>query len=183
MACGWEGEKVRLVPLDTERHLANALEWLNDPEVTEWTLIGDFPIARLGEAEFFQRAERADPSAGATELTLAVETLEGEHVGFTGLHRIDWRHGCAHTGLLIGRKEMWGRGLATDALRVRTRYAFEVLGLRLLLSEALLGNERSIRALTSAGYERAGLLPGRYWKRGAFRDAILFYRSADPSEK
>jgi len=180
MAYGWEGAKVRLVPLDAERHLANAVAWLNDAEVTEWTLIGDFPIGRLAEAEFFQRAERADPLAGATELTLAVETLEGEHVGFAGLHRIDWRHGCAHTGLLIGRKEMWGQGLATDALRVRTRYAFEVLGLRLLLSEALDGNAASVRMLERAGYRQVGRIPRRYFKRGAYRDALLFALERDP---
>ncbi len=81
------------------------MAWLNDPEVTEWTLIGDFPIARLAEAEYFQRTERAELFGGGSEVILAVETLEGEHVGFAGLHRIDWRQGYAVTGLLIGRKE------------------------------------------------------------------------------
>jgi ribosomal-protein-alanine N-acetyltransferase len=174
MAHGWEGEKVRLVPLDAERHLANAVAWLNDPEVTEWTLIGDFPIARLAEAEFFQRTERAEPFGGGSDVILAVETLEGEHVGFTGLHRIDWRQGCAITGLLIGRKERWGQGLGIDAVRVRTRYAFEVLGLRLLLAEALDGNAASVRMLERAGYRQVGRIPRRYFKRGAFRDALLF---------
>jgi RimJ/RimL family protein N-acetyltransferase len=174
MAYGWEGEKVRLVPLDAERHLANAVVWLNDPEVTEGTLIGDFPIGRLAEAEFFQRLERAEPSGGVPELILAVETLDGEHVGFTGLHRIDWRHGCAVTGLLIGRKERWGQGLATDAVRVRTRYAFDVVGLRLLLSEVLEGNTASVHMLERAGYRQVGRIPRRYFKRGAYRDALLF---------
>jgi hypothetical protein len=41
MAYGWEGEKVRLVPLDKERHAENRFAWLNDPEVTVWTLTGD----------------------------------------------------------------------------------------------------------------------------------------------
>jgi ribosomal-protein-alanine N-acetyltransferase len=179
MTYGWEGEKVRLVPLDAERHLANAVAWLNDPEVTEWTLVGDFPIGRLAETEFFQRVERADPGSGGTDLVLAVETLAGEHIGFTGFHRIDLRHGCAVTGLLIGRKEMWRRGLATDAVRVRTRYAFEVLGLRLLLSEAMDGNVASLRMLERAGYRQVGRIPHRYFKRGAYRDALLFALERD----
>jgi RimJ/RimL family protein N-acetyltransferase len=183
MAYGWEGEKVRLVPLDAERHLANAVAWLNDPEVTEWTLIGDFPIGHLAEAEFFQRTERAEPSGGSNELTLAVETLDGEHVGFTGLHRIDWRHGCAATGILIGRKERWGQGLATDAVRVRTRYAFDVVGLRLLLSEVLDGNTVSVRMLERAGYRQVGRIPRRYFKRGAYRDALLFALDRDTVDR
>jgi RimJ/RimL family protein N-acetyltransferase len=173
MAQGWSGEKVRLVGLDRARHLDNAVAWLNDPDVTEWTLVGDFPIGRLGEADFFDRAERADPWC-APDVTLAVETLDGDHVGFSGLHRIDWRNSCATTGMLIGRKDLWGKGLGTDAARVRTRSAFEVLGLRLLLSEALDGNTASILMLERVGYVEVGRIPRRHFKRGAYRDALLY---------
>ncbi len=170
MAYGWEGEKVRLVPLDKERHLANAVAWLNDPEVTAWTLIGDLPITRLWEEAYFDRVMRGDPA----EITFAIETLAGEHVGFTGLHRIDYRDGVATTGTLIGRKELWGQGLGADAARVRTRWAFEVLGLRLLLSEVLDGNDASLRMLRRCGYREVGRIPRRHFKRGAYRDALLF---------
>jgi RimJ/RimL family protein N-acetyltransferase len=170
MGYGWEGDRVRLVPLDAERHLANAVAWLNDPEVTAWTLVGDWPVARLAEEEYFQRMSRGDPSA----IAFAVETLSGEHVGFAGLHNIDHRHGSAMTGTLLGRRELWGKGLGTDLVRVRTRFAFEVLGLRLVLSEAMEGNEASVRMLLRAGYREVGRIPRRYFKRGAYRDAILF---------
>ena len=170
MALGWEGEKVRLVPPDKERHLANAVAWLNDPKVTEWTLISDTPIGRPAEEKFFGPAAEGNPS----DVTFAVETLAGEHVGFTGLHRIDYRHGVAFTGALIGRTDLWGQGLGTDLVRTRTRYAFEVLGLRMLLSEALADNEASIRMLTRCGYVEVGRIPRRYFKRGAYRDAVLF---------
>ncbi len=179
MGYGWQGEKVRLVPLDKERHLANAVAWLNDPEVTEWTLVGDFPLGALAEEEYFEKVCRADPFASPPEITLAVETLDGEHAGFAGLHRIDWRHGVATTGTVIGRRELWGRGLGGDAARVRTRYAFEVLGLRLLLSEVMEGNDASRKMLLRAGYREVGRIPLRYWKRGAYRDAILFALERD----
>jgi RimJ/RimL family protein N-acetyltransferase len=170
MAYGWEGERVRLVPLDKERHLANAVAWLNDPEVTAWTLVGDYPITRLWEEAYFDGAMKGDPSA----ITLAVEMLAGEHIGFTGFHKIDYRDGVATTGAIVGRKELWGQGLGSEIVRVRTHYAFAVLGLRLLLSEALDGNEASIRMLRRNGYREVGRIPRRYFKRGAYRDALLF---------
>jgi RimJ/RimL family protein N-acetyltransferase len=169
MAYGWEGEKVRLVPLDRARHLDNALAWINDPEVTAWTLLGDMPLARLAEEDFFDHASRTSES----DVHFAVETLSGEHIGFSGLHRIDWRNGFAMTGTLLGRRDLWGQGYGSDAARVRTRYAFEVLGLRMLISEVMAENIGSLRMLERAGYREAGRLPRRYWKRGAFRDAIL----------
>jgi [ribosomal protein S5]-alanine N-acetyltransferase len=170
MAYGWEGAKVRLVPLDKERHLANALVWLNDPEVTAWTLVGDMPITRLWEEAFFEGAMKGEGSA----ITFAVETLAGEHIGFTGLHKIDYRDGVATTGAIIGRKDLWGKGLGTEIVGARARYAFDVLGLRLLLSEAMEGNQASIRMLLRNGYREVGRIPRRYFKRGAFRDVLLF---------
>jgi len=170
MGYGWEGEKVRLVPLDKEKHLANAMVWMNDPEVTTWTLVGDQPITRLWEEQFFDTAMRGEGG----QLTFAVEMLGGEHVGFTGFHSIDYRHGVGTSGVIVGPRELWGKGIGTDIVRTRTRYSFEVLGLRLLLSEALDGNEASIRMLLRNGYREVGRIPRRYYKRGAYRDLLLF---------
>jgi RimJ/RimL family protein N-acetyltransferase len=172
MGYGWEGEKVRLVPLDKARHLENALAWMNDPDVTELTLTGDVPLARLAEEAWFERA-CGEMSQTPSDIIFAVETLGGEHVGSAGLHRIDWRHGSAVTGTIIGPREARGRGYGADAARVRTRYAFEVLGLRLLLSEVIAENTASLRMLERAGYREVGRIPRRYWRRGAYRDMLL----------
>lgn len=173
MGYGWEGEKVRLVPLDKARHMENALRWMNDPDVTELLLAGDVPMTRLAEESWFERM-CADSTPSPSDVVFAVETIEGgEHVGFAGLHRIDWRHGTALTGTVIGAGEFRGHGYGSDAARVRTRYAFEVLGLRMLLSEVMTENAASLRMLQKAGYTEVGRIPRRYWRRGAYREAVL----------
>ncbi len=172
MSNGWEGEKVRLVGLDKGRHLENALVWINNPEATQWTLVGDMPMTRLAEEDFFRRMTES-PGAHPTDIALAIETLEGEHIGFSGFHRIEWRHGAAHTGTIIGAGDYRGKGYGSDAARTRTRYAFEVLGLRLLLSEVMADNVASFKMLLGAGYKEVGRIPRRHWKRGAYRDEIL----------
>ena len=177
MGYGWEGEKVRLVPLDREKHFANALLWMNDPVVTERTLMGDWPLGRLAEEEFFN--ERLRSKGTDTEIAFALETLDGEHIGFAGIHRIDWRHGVGQTGTLIGRRDLWGRGYGFDAVRTRLRYAFDVLGLRILLSEVFADNTASLKMLHKAGYKEAGRIPRRYWKRGAYRDVVLLVAERD----
>lgn len=174
MAHGWEGRTVRLVPLDRERHFDNCLRWLNDPEVTAWTLIGDFPLTRLIETNFFEKMCRA--AEGSPDLGFAIETRgePPEHVGMCGLHAINYRHGSATAGLVIGRPPLWGKGLGTDALAALLRYAFEVAGLRLILSAAFAENLRSVRMQRRCGFLELGTIPGRYWKRGAFRDEVQF---------
>jgi RimJ/RimL family protein N-acetyltransferase len=167
---GWTGEKTCLVPLDKERHFANALTWINDPELTAWMLVGDFPVARLAEEAWFENAMK-QPPFGATDISFAVETHQGEHIGLCGIHKIDWRHGTGETGTLIG-PQFRGQGYGRDTVRVRTRYAFEAAGLRLLLSQVFVENVASKRALLSAGYRETGVVPQRFWKRGAYRDMI-----------
>ncbi|MCU0304522.1 MAG: GNAT family N-acetyltransferase [Thermoanaerobaculales bacterium] len=174
MAYGWEGEAVRLVPLERGAHLDNALRWFNDPEITAWLETGDWPLTRGAEEEFFRSTERPDKGS----VHFAVETLAGEHVGFSGLRSIDWQSRVAVSGSVIGRADLWGRGLGTDSARVRSRYAFEVLGLRMLIATVIADNARSMGMLTAVGYRQVGRVPGRYWKRGAWRDqAILVLES------
>lgn len=169
MAFGWEGKKVRLVPLDKERHLENAVQWMNDPEVTHFLLIGDYPITRVAEEKFFERRGESQED----DIIWAVETREGKHIGFSGLHQISHMHKTAISGTVLGDKECWGQGYGTDAARVRARYAFEVLNLRLVMSAVLEGNERSLRMQESVGYEVVGRIPQKFWKRGQYRDEII----------
>jgi RimJ/RimL family protein N-acetyltransferase len=173
MSFGWAGEKIRLVPLDKARHFENMLAWLNDPEVTARTLIGDFPIGKLAEEAWFDRCTATDPMV-ATDVVFAIETLDGKHIGVTGIHMIEWRHRAAKTGTLIGPADCRGKGYGSEAVVIRTRYAFEVLGLRLLISEVFDDNQAMRRALEKAGYRKVGVIPQRFWKRGAYRDLATF---------
>lgn len=169
MAYGYEGELVRLVPIDLEKHLANAQQWVNNPTVTEFLLIGHWPMTMLAEKDFFEAKSRS-----TDDLLFAIETLHDErHIGFSGVHQIDFRNGTATTGTLIGVTDEWGKGYGTDALRVRSEYAFKTLGLRMLLSAVIEGNERSLRMQQRGGYEVCGRIPRRWWKNGAYRDEIL----------
>jgi len=175
MSYGWEGEKVRLVPLDRDKHLDNALRWFNDPTITEWLETGDWPLTRGAEEEFFRAAERND----RVSVQFAVENLEGEHVGFSGLRSIDWQSRVAVSGSVIGRADLWRQGLGTDAANVRNRYAFEVLGLRLLIATVIAENAASMAMLSKAGYTEVGRVPQRYWKRGAYRDQVILVLHRD----
>ena len=96
-----------------------------------------------------------------------------EHMGFSGLHALDWRNRVATTGTIIGRRDLWGHGYGSDAAKVRTRFAFEVLGLRMLLSDVMADNAGSLRMLQKAGYKEVGRIPKRIWKRGAWRDVVV----------
>lgn len=169
MGIGWAGKKTRLVPLEYDKHFENCYQWINDPDVSEWLAVGDFPMGRLAEKEWFDDAQKSS----ATAVHFAIETLDGRHIGNSGLFQISARHGTAMSGSLIGSTGDRGKGYGTDAAITRAHYAFHVLGLRMLYSEFLEGNELSKRMQEKAGYEVYGRKPQCFWKRGAYRDMVL----------
>ncbi len=179
MAYGWQGEKVRLVPLDMEKHFENCLRWVNDPEITEYLGLSELPMTRLAEKEWFERA----CGVRETEIMFAIETLDGRHIGNSGIHQVNHFHKTAVTGTLIGEKDAWGHGYGTDASRARARYCFDILGLRLLMSEFLVGNVGSQRMQAKVGYVECGMVPGKYWKRGRYIDVVQTYLTKEAFEK
>ena len=64
-----------------------------------------------------------------SDFTWAMLDETERHIGFLGLHAINWRNRSATGGLVIGERSAWGRGYATDAVAVRTGFAFAQLGL------------------------------------------------------
>ena len=168
MPVGWQSDRVRLVPLDYERHFENCYRWINDPEVSEWLAVGDLPIAKLAEKEWFESAQRGS----TTEVTFAIETLEGRHIGQSGIHRIAYQHGTALTGSFIGESADRGKGFGTEAAVLRAWYCFQVLGLRVLFSEYFSGNALSARMQEKVGYIECGRKPASFWKRGEYRDRV-----------
>ena len=169
MAYGWEGERVRLVPLDGERHQENYLRWMNDPEVTRWLGNERGPITRSAQEAWFKAHEMRTEE----DVTFALETLAGEHLGTSSLMEIDRRSGRAVCGTLIGDRDAWGKGYGTDAARVRNRYAFEALGLRMLTSQVFAPNEASLRMLKRVGFEEYGRLPASTWIHGEWVEDVL----------
>jgi RimJ/RimL family protein N-acetyltransferase len=171
MANGIDGKKVRLVPMDFDRHFENAVRWINDPVTTEWIGTMDAPMTKLKEREWFDARCLADGS----EVNWAIETLSGEHIGFSNLFRIDHRHKTAESGSLIGEPEYRGKGYGSDAARLRAKYAFECLGLNTLFSSYFEGNEGSAAMQAAAGYQIWGTKPNAMWKRGQFRNMVQTY--------
>ena len=164
-----KGKLTKLVPLDFDKHLANVCAWANDLELTETLLFGDQPMTKSAEKEWFDSVSQAREH----EIVFAIETLDGEHIGTSGIHHINHQHGTATTGSYIGVKSEWGKGYGTDAAIVRARYCFHVLGLRQLYSSVLEGNERSLKMQEKVGYVAYGVAPKKFWKRGKYRDETL----------
>jgi [ribosomal protein S5]-alanine N-acetyltransferase len=172
---GLVGERVRLVPSEASIHLDNALRWFNDPRVSAF--LDHYKGLTRREAElFFERMA----TSRETDLHWAIVTEEFGHVGFIALHQIQWPHRSASGGIVIGEPLAWGKGFATDAVRVRTRFAFEQLGLHRIEGHTM--NPSMRRVYEKCGYRHEGVARQKRWRDGSWLDVELFsiLESDDP---
>lgn len=165
---GLQGEKVRLVPVDKRLHLDNALRWMNDPDVVQY-LMRTTGVTPGMEEEWMDRVQKRD-----TDFVWAILDETGRHIGFTGIHGIDWRLRLGTTGTVIGEKAAWRKGYGSDVMRIRTRFAFETLNLHRLQSESRIDNIGSQRALEKVGYRREGVARKKLFWGGRWYDTILY---------
>jgi RimJ/RimL family protein N-acetyltransferase len=74
-----------------------------------------------------------------------------------------------------------GRGIATDALKLLSRWALDQLGLQRLELKADPNNVASQRVAEKAGYQREGLLRSSFVVRGRRSDSVLYSRLPNDS--
>jgi ribosomal-protein-alanine N-acetyltransferase len=142
------------------------IQWVSDLEVTRFIVRRNVP-ALHEEEDWYKRA--AEDRNG---VIWAIE-VEGTVAGTTGIHQIDWLNGHATTGTVIGEKRFWRRGVASETMALRTRFAFRELNLHKLKSGAFEENEPSKRALMKTGYREIGIHREEFFREGRWHDLWL----------
>jgi ribosomal-protein-alanine N-acetyltransferase len=156
------GEKVTLRPADDDDP-PRFLAWFADMEVTRY-LGGRFGVALHQEIEYFKRVGESKD-----DVVWIIEA-EGRAIGAIGIHQIRWMNAHATTGIVIGVKEAWRKGYATEAMALRTRYAFRELNLRKLMTEVFAENVASRKALERSGYRTVGVHREHFVSGGEWHD-------------
>jgi len=160
-----KGDRVTLRPAD-DSDPPRFVPWFADLEVTRY-------LGQRMAVALYQEEEILKKFGESPDEVFWMIDAEGETVGSTGIHRIDWinRHGT--TGILIGDKRAWGKGYATETMRLRTRYAFRELDLHKLMTEVFAPNEASRRALAKNGYVGVGVRREHFFAGAKWNDVWL----------
>jgi RimJ/RimL family protein N-acetyltransferase len=160
------GAKIYLRPL--ERSDAAVLApWFNDQEVVRNTL--QFrPLSIGGEELWIENANRNQ------EITLGI-AIRGtdELVGATGLKDLDQRNRHAGFGIVIGRKDLWNKGLGTEATRLIVDWSFATLNMHRLWLHVYEFNVWAIRIYERIGFVREGLLREDCYRDGKYWNTVL----------
>jgi RimJ/RimL family protein N-acetyltransferase len=135
---------------DAERLAA----WVDDPEITRWLLA----------PEYWRAVAERYPDPPADEpAPQAVYALDVPGEGCVGIGIMVEPHGFGpdpELGIVIGRRDLWGRGIGTAAVRQMLVIAV-AQGWRTVRLTTLADNERAIRCYRTCGFRTTTTEPYR----------------------
>jgi diamine N-acetyltransferase len=147
----FRGQKIALGPHSHDL-LITYLRWVNDFDVTQTLALGMHPRTREAEETWYANISMSDKDIVFT----IYELLTLRPIGATGLHAIDYAHGTAEFGIVIGEKDCWGKGYGTEAAALMLDYGFTGLGLHNIWLSVFAHNKGGIVAYKRAGFREIG---------------------------
>ncbi len=157
---------VELRPPVLDDYKRNA-KWQMEPETTRFW---GPRFSTQTESTIEERMKK--DGASKTSVVWSI-VYEGETVGFTGVFDINWVDRDGETGIFIGRHDLYGRGIASEAVRLRMAFVWNQLGLRRTHNWIALANRGSWRANQKAGYTQIGTFPRSWFRSGEWFDEWL----------
>jgi RimJ/RimL family protein N-acetyltransferase len=139
-----------------EKRLADARDdfrWRTDAELARYDAARPFAAAYADYLALY-RDELAYPSP--YRHSLAIEDLDGRHIGNAMYYNIDTVRREAEIGITIGEREYWNRGYGTDAVSTLVRRIIEVTGFRRIYLKTLDWNVRAQQAFRKSGFQVCG---------------------------
>jgi RimJ/RimL family protein N-acetyltransferase len=167
-----EGSTIRL-DLFGPDHLAAFAALFDDPDVGRFTRLPTSPPPDYAESWLCSYEEgRRD---GTREAFAIVDVATGSFLGIGVAPRIDREARTLELGYVVAA-EARGRGIATQALQLLTRWSFDEVGA--LRSELFItaDNEGSKVVAARCGYVREGVLRSAHFKEGVREDTELWSR-------
>lgn len=147
-----------------------SVKWRNDDEIN----------SMVGGPKYFVSSEYEKKWVenkilnNSTDTVLALCLKENDkYIGNVYLTEIDWINRTGHCPILIGDKEEWGKGFATEARLLILKFAFYERGLERIWAAVLESNKASLRMLEKCGYQKEGLLRHSVYKNGKFHNQYI----------
>ncbi len=161
------GKKVVLKAIEKE-DLPQLQIWANDPEI-QYMLGGwHFPTNAQDQEKWF-----GSISCNSIHQRFAIHTEELGLIGTANLVEIDWKNKNAFHGMMLGSKEMRGKGYGLDTVMAVMKYAFEELGLQRIDTTIIEYNVASLNLYAKCGWKKEGVQRKWYFRKNQFWDRII----------
>jgi len=169
-----KGKRLDLLPRNMD-HLDLYYKWINDQDVRLFSR-NEIPHTREEIKKWFEQPSHEGPQ---------------EHIGFElwykpdkvvigngGLSQINYIVRKANLWMIIGEKDYWGKGLASEAVELVLDYAFKEVNLNKIYAGIFEPNIASWKCAEKVGFKLEGRLKNVVYVNGEYQDArkYAFFR-------
>ena len=170
-----QSKRIQLRCLSEKDVTDSYVSWLNNIEVNQFLEVRLEKHSRDSVKAFLQSVNASNDT-----LILGMFIEEGQkHIGNIKIGPINIHHKRAEIGLLIGDRNEWGRGYASEAIALLTNFGFQTLGLKKITAGCYSENKRSVKAFLKAGYKVEACLPSHWITNKGPQDEILVGLTAE----
>lgn len=163
-----EGKKIVLRAIE-RTDLQNLNSWANNPEIQYWLGGWHFPTNLNDQEKWF-----AGLSANSIHQRFAIDSPDLGMIGTANLVDIDWKNKNAFHGMLLGDKDIRGKGYGIDTVMAIMKYAFEELGLNRLDGSIIEYNVASYKLyVEKCGWKEEGRQRTWYFRKNQYWDRII----------
>lgn len=157
----------------------NYYAWLNDSSVNQYLETRFFSSSIHNIEQFVKQMD-----CKSDEIFFAIcDKQNDKHIGNIKLGPINWLHRFGDISLFIGDKNYWGKGVATEAISLVTRFGFNKLYLNKIKAGCYANNLGSKKAFLKAGYIVEGTLRKQVFSNGNYQDSYILGILSDEFNK
>jgi RimJ/RimL family protein N-acetyltransferase len=161
--------KVYLRALELE-DLTQLVKWRNDTNVTELLGGNTFFVSKYRESEWIKSVILNDKN----DIRLAICLNENnKHIGNANITAINWINRSGEFSILIGEKDMWGKGYGEEASKLTLKYAFQELNLNRIYLTVKENNVSAIKLYLKIGFVKEGILRENIYKNGVYTNMVM----------
>lgn len=164
-----EGRQIYLKGIRTADVNSLYCSWLNDPKVNSY-LCCRFTKWTLSKMKRYISDTIKDPSNYFWGIYLKDND---KHIGNIKLGYVNMNYKYADIGVIIGDRCSWGKGFATEAVKLVKDFAFKKLRLHKLTAGSYANNYGSIKIFQKAGFSIEGARKQHFIHKGKYVDQVL----------
>jgi RimJ/RimL family protein N-acetyltransferase len=161
-----QSEHLQLKTLTYKDVTQKYVDWMNDPTVNQYT---ESRFAKHTIESVIQYVK--DISGSSNDFMFGIYK-DNSHIGNIKLN-VNRQHDLGDIGLIIGDKNEWGKGYATESIRAITDYGFKTHGLNKIMAGIYSNNIGSIKAFIRAGYEQEAKLSNQYKYNSEYIGSVM----------
>ena len=158
------GSKIRI----RDKKLVDALSdytWQSDPELAR---IDAAPQLKTTFSQYLSDYACVLHYPSSSRHPLAIETLDGKHIGNCVYYGVNEARGEAELGIMVGDRDYWDKGYGTDAVTTLVSYIFRQINLNRIYLKTLDDNYRAQKC-----FKKCGFTPYGYKLRDGFRFVLM----------